>query len=37
LIVAYHFQLMAELPHEEHDQPCDFIVTDEKSFDRALS
>lgn len=35
LIVAYHFQLMAELPHEEHDRACDFIVTDEKSFEAA--
>ncbi|HXS16173.1 MAG TPA: 5-formyltetrahydrofolate cyclo-ligase [Polyangiaceae bacterium] len=28
-IVAYHFQLLAELPHEPHDQACDAIITDE--------
>jgi 5-formyltetrahydrofolate cyclo-ligase len=28
-IVAYHFQLLAELPHEAHDQACDAVVTDE--------
>jgi len=28
-IVAYHFQLMAELPVERHDQACDGIITDD--------
>jgi 5-formyltetrahydrofolate cyclo-ligase len=28
-IVAYHFQLLAELPHEAHDQACDAVITDE--------
>lgn len=27
-IVAYHFQLLAELPVQSHDIPCDGIVTD---------
>jgi 5-formyltetrahydrofolate cyclo-ligase len=31
--VAYHFQLLAELPHEPHDRPCDFVVTDETAFE----
>lgn len=32
IIVAYHFQMLAELPFEEHDVACDFVVTDEKSY-----
>ena len=31
-IVAYHFQLMAELPTEEHDVACDAVVTDERLY-----
>jgi 5-formyltetrahydrofolate cyclo-ligase len=28
LVVAFDFQLLAELPLLEHDVPCDFVVTD---------
>jgi 5-formyltetrahydrofolate cyclo-ligase len=30
--VAYDFQLLAELPTLPHDQPCDWLVTDARSF-----
>ncbi|MES1183703.1 MAG: 5-formyltetrahydrofolate cyclo-ligase [Myxococcales bacterium] len=30
--VAYDFQLLAELPTLRHDQPCDWVVTDARSF-----
>lgn len=33
LIVAYEFQLLAELPLEPHDVPCDFVVTDARSLE----
>ncbi len=32
IIVAYQFQMMAELPHEDHDRPCDWIVTDTQTY-----
>jgi 5-formyltetrahydrofolate cyclo-ligase len=32
VIVAYHFQMLAELPVEQHDVACDFVVTDEQSY-----
>lgn len=32
IVVAYHFQMLAELPAEPHDVPCDFVVTDESSY-----
>lgn len=32
-IVAYHFQLLAELPAEPHDMPCARIITDERSYE----
>lgn len=32
IIVAYHFQMLAELPAEPHDVPCDFVVTDQGSY-----
>jgi len=28
VVVAFDFQLLAELPHLPHDVPCDFVVTD---------
>lgn len=31
-IVAYQFQMLAELPYEAHDQACDLIVTDERTY-----
>jgi 5-formyltetrahydrofolate cyclo-ligase len=31
-IVAYQFQLMAELPAEEHDFACDVVATDERLY-----
>jgi len=30
VVVAYDFQLLAELPHLAHDVACDFIVTDHR-------
>jgi 5-formyltetrahydrofolate cyclo-ligase len=32
IVVAYDFQLMAELPHESHDIPCDAVVTDQRQL-----
>lgn len=32
IIVAYQFQMLAELPVEQHDVPCDFVVTDEGTY-----
>lgn len=32
IIVAYQFQMLAELPVEGHDVACDFVVTDERSY-----
>jgi len=29
-IVVYDFQLLAEIPNEAHDVPCDLVVTDER-------
>lgn len=31
VIVAYDFQLLAEVPNVPHDVPCDFVVTDGRS------
>lgn len=31
-VIAYQFQLMAELPTEDHDVACDAVVTDEKYY-----
>lgn len=31
-IVVFDFQLMAELPNEAHDVPCDFVLTDERQL-----
>jgi 5-formyltetrahydrofolate cyclo-ligase len=36
IVVAFHFQLMAELPTEPHDRACDAVVTDERYFRSAL-
>jgi len=33
-IVAYQFQLLAELPAEPHDRACDVIFTDQKTYQR---
>lgn len=30
VIVVYDFQLLAEIPSEAHDVPCDLVVTDER-------
>jgi 5-formyltetrahydrofolate cyclo-ligase len=30
IVVVYDFQLLAELPSEPHDVPCDLIVTDQR-------
>lgn len=30
VVVAFEFQLLAELPHLPHDVPCDFVVTDKR-------
>lgn len=32
VVVAFSFQLCAELPRAEHDFACDLVVTDESSF-----
>lgn len=32
VIVAYDFELMAELPREAHDVPGDVVLTDERQF-----
>jgi 5-formyltetrahydrofolate cyclo-ligase len=32
IVVAYSFQLLAELPVESHDRRCDWVVTDEQVF-----
>lgn len=32
IVVAYQFQILAELPFEKHDVACDFVVTDEQSY-----
>ena len=31
LVVAYDFQLLAELPAEQHDKSCDVVVTDART------
>jgi 5-formyltetrahydrofolate cyclo-ligase len=33
IVVAYSFQLLAELPLEAHDVACDAVVTDRELFD----
>ena len=33
VIVALSFQLLAELPHDQHDFACDWVVTDERFID----
>lgn len=33
VVVAFEFQLLAELPQREGDFPCDLIVTDERSLE----
>lgn len=33
LVVAYDFELLAELPTAPHDQPCDFVVTDARTLE----
>lgn len=35
VLVVYDFQLLAELPAEPHDVPCDFVVTDKRWFSPA--
>jgi len=32
IVVAYDFQLLAELPALEHDVPCDIVVTDARTL-----
>jgi 5-formyltetrahydrofolate cyclo-ligase len=32
IVVIYHFQLLAELPVQDHDQPAAFVVTDETTL-----
>lgn len=32
VVVAFDFQLVAELPTEPHDVPCDFVVTDARTI-----
>jgi 5-formyltetrahydrofolate cyclo-ligase len=32
ILVAYQFQMLAELPQEKHDQKCDLIVTDDNLY-----
>lgn len=32
VVVAYDFQLLAELPAEPHDRPCDWVVTDRRTL-----
>ena len=32
-VVAYHFQLLAELPAEPHDQSCTRVITDQHCYD----
>lgn len=32
VVVAYDFQLLAELPHLPHDFACDWLVTDQRSL-----
>jgi len=32
VVVAYDFQLLAELPALEHDVPCDIVVTDARTI-----
>lgn len=32
VVVAYDFQLLAELPTEPHDRPCDWVVTDRRTL-----
>lgn len=34
VVVAFDFQLLAELPHESHDRPCDWIVTETRELRR---
>lgn len=31
--IAYEFQVMDEIPHEEHDKKMDMIITEEKVYD----
>lgn len=30
--IAYSFQLLPEVPHEDHDVPCSIIITEEKTL-----
>lgn len=35
LVVVYDFELLAEVPSTPHDVPCDLVVTDRRTFERA--
>ena len=32
VVVAHSFQLLAEVPHEDHDVPCNIVITEEKTL-----
>lgn len=37
VVVAFDFQLLAELPSEAHDRPCDWVVTEERMIESTPS